>query len=86
MNISPPKGILLSGPPGVGKTMLAKALANKTKSTFYYANGSEFEEVIVGLGAKRIKELFDNARKNSPSIIFIDEIDSLGGRRNPESH
>ncbi|GAM26134.1 hypothetical protein SAMD00019534_093090 [Acytostelium subglobosum LB1] len=76
-----PKGILLVGPPGTGKTLLAKALAGEAKTSFLTINGSEFEEMFIGVGAKRVRDLFDTARKNAPCIIFIDEIDSVGGSR-----
>jgi len=76
-----PKGILLEGPPGTGKTLLAKAIATETNSTFISMSGSEFVELFVGMGASRVRELFDNARKNKPSIIFIDEIDAVGRQR-----
>ncbi len=81
-----PKGILFYGPPGTGKTLLAKAVAGETSSTFLYASGSEFVEKYVGVGAKRVRTLFEKAKKDSPSIIFIDEIDAIGTKRNLESN
>ena len=76
-----PKGLLLFGPPGTGKTLLAKAVSGESKVPFFSAAGSEFEEVLVGMGASRIRELFKKAKENAPCIIFIDEIDSLGSHR-----
>ncbi|MGV3771654.1 MAG: ATP-dependent metallopeptidase FtsH/Yme1/Tma family protein [Verrucomicrobiales bacterium] len=76
-----PKGILLIGPPGTGKTMLAKAIAGEANASFFSASGSDFNEVFVGVGAKRIRELFKQARAHKPAIIFIDEIDCLGKNR-----
>ena len=81
-----PKGILFYGPPGTGKTLLAKAVAGETNSTFLYASGSEFVEKYVGVGAKRVRTLFEKAKKEAPSIIFIDEIDAIGSKRNLESN
>ena len=75
-----PKGILFYGPPGTGKTLLAKAMAGETNSIFLYASGSEFVEKYVGVGAKRVRTLFEKAKKEAPSIIFIDEIDAIGTR------
>jgi len=71
------KGVLLFGEPGVGKTLLAKAIAGESGTNFIYCTGSNFDEMWVGLGAKRVRELFSEAKKMQPCIIFIDEIDSL---------
>ena len=76
-----PKGLLLHGEPGTGKTLLAKAIAGEAGVPFFNMNGSEFEEMFVGLGASRVRSLFKKARANAPSIIFIDEIDAVGGKR-----
>jgi cell division protease FtsH len=76
-----PKGVLLYGPPGTGKTMLAKAVASEGGVPFYAASGSEFVEMFAGLGARRVRQLFAEAKKNAPSIVFIDELDSIGAHR-----
>ena len=76
-----PKGILLEGPPGTGKTLLAKAIASDTDANFISITASEFVEVFVGVGASKVRNLFDTARKNKPCIIFIDEFDSIGRQR-----
>lgn len=76
-----PKGVILVGPSGTGKTMLAKAMAGEAKTAFYSIAGSEFMEMLVGIGAARVRDLFAQAKKNAPSIIFIDEIDAIGRMR-----
>jgi ATP-dependent metalloprotease len=76
-----PRGVMLSGPPGTGKTLIAKAIAGEAGVPFFYASGAEFDGMLVGLGAKRISSLFESAKRHAPAIIFIDEIDALGGKR-----
>lgn len=76
-----PKGILLVGPPGTGKTLLAKAVAGEAQVPFFSISGSDFVEMFVGVGASRVRDLFEQAKKNSPAIVFIDEIDAVGRKR-----
>ncbi len=72
-----PKGVLLYGPPGTGKTLLARAVAGEADVPFFYASGSEFDEMFVGVGSARVRELFSAARKNAPAILFLDEFDAV---------
>ena len=76
-----PKGVLLLGPPGCGKTMLARAIAGEAGVPFFHISGSDFVEMFVGVGASRVRDLFDTAKANRPSLIFIDEIDAVGRQR-----
>ncbi len=76
-----PKGVILTGPPGTGKTLLAKAVAGEAKVPFFSISGSDFVEMFVGVGASRVRDLFEEAKKNSPCIVFIDEIDAVARRR-----
>src|SRR5438309_2103481 len=76
-----PKGVLMVGPPGTGKTLLSKAVAGEAGVPFFSISGSEFVEMFVGVGASRVRDLFDQARKNSPCIVFVDEIDAVGRQR-----
>src|SRR6201990_333947 len=81
LGASPPRGVLLYGPPGTGKTMLARAVAAQANCDFFAASGSSFVEMFVGRGAARIRRLFKEARKSGRAVIFIDEIDAVGGAR-----
>lgn len=82
MGIKPPSGALMTGPPGTGKTMMAKAIAGEAEVPFFYVSGSQFIEMFAGLGAKRVRDVFKKARQSSPCILFIDEVDAIGGNRN----
>merc|ERR1719333_1033732 len=76
-----PKGAVMEGPPGTGETLLARAVAGEAGVPFVSASGSEFVEMFVGVGASRVRDLFGQAKKNAPCIVFIDEIDAIGGQR-----
>jgi cell division protease FtsH len=76
-----PKGVLLIGPPGTGKTLLARAIAGEANVPFFSISGSDFVEMFVGVGASRVRDLFEQGKKNAPCIIFIDEIDAVGRHR-----
>jgi ATP-dependent metalloprotease len=76
-----PKGVLLVGPPGTGKTLLARAIAGEADVPFFFASGSEFDEMFVGVGAARMRKLFEQARRHKPCVVFIDELDAVGGAR-----
>ncbi|MBY9001164.1 MAG: proteasome-activating nucleotidase [Candidatus Heimdallarchaeota archaeon] len=81
IGIDPPRGVLLHGPPGTGKTLLAKAVANETQAAFIRLIGSELVQKFIGEGARLVREIFEFARENAPSILFIDELDAIGSRR-----
>merc|ERR1719336_2420277 len=85
MGVKLPKGVLLEGPPGTGKTLLARALAGEAKVPFLSTNGSSFDQVFVGIGVMRVKNLFSRAKELAPCIVFIDEIDAVGSTRNTVS-
>ena len=76
-----PKGVLLLGPPGCGKTLLARAVAGEANVPFFFMSGSEFVEMFVGLGAARVRELFQQAKEKAPALVFLDEIDTIGKGR-----
>ena len=76
-----PKGVLLVGPPGTGKTLLARAVAGEAGVPYFHAAGPEFDEILVGQGARRVRDLFKAAKMRAPCVIFIDEIDSVGAKR-----
>lgn len=85
LGIKPSKGMILYGPSGTGKTLIAKAVANSFNAEFIFTNGADFVELFAGMGAKKVREMFEKAKKNSPSVIFIDEIDAVGKKRSNHS-
>lgn len=85
LGIKPSKGMILYGPSGTGKTLIAKAVANSFKAEFIFTNGADFVELFAGMGAKKVRDMFEKAKKNSPSVIFIDEIDAVGKKRSNNS-
>jgi cell division protease FtsH len=76
-----PRGVLLVGPPGTGKTLLARAVAGEARSAFFHAAATEFVEMFVGVGAARVRDLFQQAKTSAPAIVFVDELDAVGRRR-----
>lgn len=85
MGATVPRGILFTGPPGIGKTHLAKAIANESGVNLFYKSAAEFNGFFVGSSAKNIRKFFEGVRKELPAVVFIDEIDALGGKRNDKN-
>ena len=85
LGVAQPKGVLMYGPPGTGKTLLAKAVAGEADVPFFSISGSDFVEMFVGVGAARVRDMFEQGRKNAPCLVFIDEIDAVGRQRGEEN-